>query len=552
MKPHVRCFSLCLIVSAVAFLFTALPAWADTTAMVSLSVSGTQGNEGSALNGFNGDWTRPSTSRDGTQVAFVSTANNLIGAGADTNGVMDVFVRDRRQNTTIRASVWAIRNNTTVIQGNRDSNGPSISADGRFVAFASQSTNWVAGAWGQQNIFLYDRDADGNGKFDEPGGVATSLVDIGIDGLPANLISSSAAVSAFGEYVSFSSRGTNLVPSDTNGAPDCFVRTMSTGQVEMVSVAEDGTHDGFSTYSSLSDDGRFVAFQTGDRLLPEDVNDEYDIYVRDRLLGTLSLISVSSGGILGNGSSCSPYISGNGRFVVFYSTADNLVPGDTNLCADVFIHDRDTDADGIFDEPGTIKTVRVSVTSAGAQGTFASISEPTVSSDGRFVAFESIADLTGNGGYGGPYHVYLHDRDADNDGIMDEPGAIQITQVDKSSTGVNSNGQSSGSSISADGKVIAFQSLATNLVTDPNGFSDVFVRLRAGIAIVVATFDYVNDTLTMAATSPLGASDALVVVGFGPMTWKSKNVRWEGTYTKVSTAPYLLTVTGKSGSAIIQ
>jgi Tol biopolymer transport system component len=167
-----------------------------------------------------------------------------------------------------------------------------------------------------------------------------------------------------------------------------------------------------------------------------------------------------------------------GRFVAFESAATNLVAGDTNgVVRDIFVHDRDTDDDGVFDEPGAVSTVKVSVSSSGIQGNNAS-SAPSISAFGRFVAFESTANnLISSDANGTVKDIFIHDRDIDDDGIYDEPGAVSTVIVSASSSGTQGNNASSAPSISPDGAYVVFESAASNLVAgDTNGFQDIFVN----------------------------------------------------------------------------
>jgi Tol biopolymer transport system component len=212
-------------------------------------------------------WTE--ISADGRFVAFVSDADNLVPG--DTNGVVDVFVHDRQTGRTERVSV-----SSRDVQGDSDSGagGLSISADGRFVAFASAATN--------------------------------------------------------------------LVPGDTNGEDDIFVRDRKLGRTERISIGPHGRQADFvSRTPSISANGRFVAFESfADDLVPGDTNQVLDIFVRDRRAGRTDLVSLSSRNRLGDDASVSPVISADGRFVAFVSDADNLVPGDTNGRTDVFVRRR--------------------------------------------------------------------------------------------------------------------------------------------------------------------------------------------------------------------
>jgi Tol biopolymer transport system component len=160
--------------------------------------------------------------------------------------------------------------------------------------------------------------------------------------------------------------------------------------------------------------------------------------------------------------------------VAFVSDSNNLVSGDTNGFSDVFVHDRDADGNGTYDEPGGISTVRVSVLSDGSEGNGDS-SAPSISSDGRYITFESMASNLVDNDTNGNVDVFVHDRDADGNGTYDEPGGISTVRVSVLSDGSEGNGDSSAPSISSDGKLVTFESEADNLVaSDGNGSSDIF------------------------------------------------------------------------------
>jgi Tol biopolymer transport system component len=202
-------------------------------------------------------------------------------------------------------------------------------------------------------------------------------------------------VSGNGRYVAFYSGATNLVPGDTNGVTDVFVRDTWLNVTERVSVAPDGTQaNGQNVLSfgapAISADGRYVAFvSSASNLVPDDTNAALDVFVRDRVAGMTARVSVASDGAQANADSNlavwnSVGINDTGRYVVFASSASNLVPGDTNKDHDLFL--RDTIAN---------TTERVNLTPAGEQserGIQATF--PSISADGRYVAFDSSWDLT--------------------------------------------------------------------------------------------------------------------------------------------------------------
>jgi len=225
--------------------------------------------------------------------------------------------------------------------------------------------------------------------------------------------------------------------------------------VQRVSVASGGTQgNGDSGCPSISADGRYVAFQSyASNLVPGDTNEVGDVFVHDRLTGQTTRVSVASDGTEGNDYSRRPSISADGRYVAFASLASNLVPGDTNGTWDVFVHDRLTG-----------QTTRVSVASGGAQGNSGSWC-PSISADGRYVAFQSYASNLVPGDTNGVLDVFVHDRLTG-----------QTTRVSVASDGTQGDSYSFGSSISADGRYVAFSSLASNLVPgDTNDKPDIFV-----------------------------------------------------------------------------
>jgi Tol biopolymer transport system component len=271
----------------------------------------------------------------------------------------------------------------------------------------------------------------------------------------------SPAISADGKTVAFYSQATNLVPADLNNVQDIFVRDRVSGTTERVSVDSSGTEaNGDSLYPSISADGQVVAFASlASNLVSGDTNATVDIFVHDRSTGVTERVSVDSTGAQGNGYCYYPTISADGRVVAFGSDASNLVAGDTNARTDVFVHDRTTGA-----------TERVSVDSSGGEGNYGSGTFPKValSPDGQLVAFDSAADNLVAGDVNLTGDIFVHDR---------ATGLTELISVD--SAGVQGNDLSYDTSLSADGRFVAFRSQASNLVSgDTNSASDIFVRDR--------------------------------------------------------------------------
>ena len=302
----------------------------NTATRVSVDPAGNRGNDSSYY---------PSISADGRFVAFSSSATNLVPG--DTNNSNDIFVRDLSTNTTTRVSVDSAGN-----PGNDDSELPSISANGRFVAFRSLATNLVPGDTNdERDIFVRDLSTN-----------TTTLVSASSNGDRANSSSSRCSISADGRFVTFSSRASNLVPGDTNNSTDIFVRDLSTNTTTRVSVSSTGNQANQESYTPfISDDGRFVTFSSdASNLVPGDTNSNEDIFVRDLSTNTTTRVSVDSAGNQGNSQSEFPSISANGQKVAFSSFASNLVPGDTNNGPDLFVADLTNTPSSINNSPNII------------------------------------------------------------------------------------------------------------------------------------------------------------------------------------------------------
>jgi Tol biopolymer transport system component len=319
---------------------------------------------------------------------------------------------------------------------------------GEYVAFESDATNLVTGDTnGMRDIFVRDRQTG-----------MTYRVSRDSAGVEGNGNSYNASLSWDGMYVTFESDATNLVTGDTNGMRDIFVRDRQTGTSYRVSRDSAGAEaNGNSNTPSISADGRYVTFESdATNLVTGDTNGRRDIFVRDRNTGTTYLVSRDSAGAEANGNSNTPSISTDGRYVTFESDATNLVTGDTNGMRDIFVRDRQTGM-----------SYRVSRDSAGAEANGNS-NTPSISADGRYVTFESDATNLVTGDTNGMRDIFVRDR---------QTGTSY--RVSRDSAGAEGNGDSYYPSISTDGRYVAFESDATNLVTgDTNGMRDIFVRDR--------------------------------------------------------------------------
>lgn len=464
---------LAMALSAVSTSLKPLTGNLGVTTLVSVASDGTQGN----FDSFD-----PSISADGRYIAFTSQANNLVPddtneCGYDTDGFCaDVFVHDMQTGETVRVSVASDGS-----QANSYSNSPAISADGRYIAFVSQASNLVDG---DTNVFC---DLGNDGSLDNCPDIfvhdmltgETRRVSVSSDGTESNGDSYDPAISADGRYVAFTSEADNLVEGDTNNGcdvdyddiadencPDVFLHDLVTGETERVSITSEGVQgDHWSRKPSLSGDGRYVAFDSSSSNLgggnwnnyceydgDNDYNENcFDVFVHDRQTGETVLISNDYDGFPGFGDSGNSSLSEDGRFVTFVSSAP-LVRGDSNNKVDVHVYDRETE-----------EMILASVTTNGALGDDNSLS-PQISADGHFVVFMSRATNLINGDTNGKADIFL--RDLINGETMRASVAYDLSQA---------NGSSENSSVSSDGRYVAFDSRAGNLVPNDIAENDVFV-----------------------------------------------------------------------------
>lgn len=301
---------------------------------------------------------RPAISADGRFVAFYSDHTNLVAG--DTNDAADVFVHDRQTGTTERVSVATGGTQAAFGAGGASVDRVGLSADGRFVAFDSLATDLVAGtAFAAPRVYVRDRQQQ-----------RTELVSVPTQGTMSDLTGGwEPSISADGRVVAFLSNASDLVPGDTNGVFDVFVRDRAAGTTERMSLTRAG---GQAICGSLdagptdcvrspvvSADGRTVVFRSqAPNLVLDDTNHREDVFVRDRVAGETELVSRSTAGEPGNGHSGQAHftndatqmaVSADGRFVAFSSAATNLVEADDNSIEDMFVRDRRPP--GIFADP---------------------------------------------------------------------------------------------------------------------------------------------------------------------------------------------------------
>lgn len=432
---------------------------------------------------------RANESTDGTQLDGSSEGVALSGDGryvAFVRGAPtvapDVFVRDLRTGVLEQASVT---DEGAAGAGGQVFDLPAISDDGRYVAFASSHVNLVAGDTNAFiDVFVRDRQ---NGT--------TERVSVASDGTQANALSGSPAISSDGRYVAFVSQASNLVAGDTNGFIDVFVRDRQSSTTERVSVATGGAEgNGDSTPPDLlaptvamSGDARYVVFaSTASNLVAGDTNSAIDVFLHDRTSGGTERVSLAADGGEGDGNSDQPSVSDDGRYVAFRSVAGNLVPSNPGPNEDIYVRDR---------QSALTTHESVGAFPPGEDG-FSS-RQPALSEDGRWLAFES-----------GAPNLVPDDTNANSDVFVKDIGGTDLIRRVSLGPGGQQADSFSGPwlAISGDGRYAAFSSDALNLVTpDENDAFDVFVRV-----VVSPTIETITPT-----TVARGETATLTVTGTG-------------------------------------
>ena len=346
-------------------------------------------------------------------------------------------------------------------QSNGDSpgylEGEDISGDGRYVVFTSDATNLVAGDTnGSPDVFVRDLGTGLSSLVSMTTSMATSTA------VPADGESYGATITGDGRFVAFVSLASDLVAGDANSDYDVFVRDLQAGTTERVSVGAGGPDaDGGSTSSpnvSISDDGRFVAFESL-RLLPGETSFVENVYVRDRQSNTTERVSVALDGSEPDDHSWMPSISGDGSFVAFVSAATDLVAGTTNGTIDAFVYDRQTDT-----------TEHVSVSSSGVAADDITLEVVGISSNGRFVEFSSFATNLVADDTNDAFDVFVRDRQTST-----------TERISVAADGADADNQSFAGDLSRDGRYALFASQASNVdarCDDSVGALNAFVRDR--------------------------------------------------------------------------
>jgi PKD repeat protein len=325
---------------------------------------------------------------------------------------------------------------------------PSISSDGRFVAFESDATNLVADDTNNAtDVFVADVQ---NGSIER--------ISLGLSGVEANGASTNPVISGNGRYVAFESFASNLVSGDTNRVIDIFVYDRQTGSTSLVSVNSNGSLTTSHSFSpSISGNGQVIAFYSlATNLVDNDTNRAIDVFIHDTLSGSTERISVDSSGNQANMASWQPRISTNGQFVVFSSTASNLVVGDTNSAQDIFLYNR---------QDSSVMLISNADDGQPSNGISA---YAAVSGDGNVVVFESDAT-----------NLVANDNNAATDIFVFDKRQGSLSRVSRSVSDSDTDGPSYQPTISHDGRFVSFYTYASNLVAgDSNQFEDVFVYDR--------------------------------------------------------------------------
>lgn len=377
---------------------------------------------------YSGDSKSPAIAQHGRLVVFASEASNLVPD--DTNGRSDVFLRDLLTQTTTRLSVGP-----GSVQGDGKSSDPVVTPDGRYVAFLSDATNLIAGgADAHTHVYLLDRHSG-----------QISLQDRHSNGTAANYNAiGPLAISANGRYIAFASYSGNLVDDDSNGAADVFVRDVQGGSTTRVSLSSSGGQaNAASSKPAISDDGRFVAFESYASNLVDDDNDKVDVFLHDRQTHATILVSRNPQGPQ-NHDSYAPQISADGRHVAFLTwyPFDPVADTDTDK-ADVYVYDRVTSGYTLA-SPGALDEDVMST-----YGGFA------MSRDSRYIAYVGRVEVSQGGGYS---DLYRYDRALDT--------TVRVS-LPLDGSGTPSRGESA--SVAMDGNAIAYVSNASNLVEGATG-----------------------------------------------------------------------------------
>lgn len=427
---------------------------------------------------------RRTVSDDGRWVVFTSDAPNLVAGQVDPNGEPDVFLYDALGGAVTLVSHAS---GAPARAGSADSYRPSLSADGAWVAFASNATDLLAAPVLECQVYLWERAT----------GIVTLVSHVSASAAQAgNDCSDGPALSASGGWVAFYSLASDLVSGqvDTNQADDVFLYERATGLLQLASRSTAGAatagnagtplvfgrgHDS----PAISADGRYVAFpsRATNLVAGSDTNGATDVFLRDRVAGTTTLVSRSavSATTAANGASDAPLVSADGAWVAYASLATNLVTGqsDANGGADVFLFSRASGTSALVSHASSSATTAANAPAA----------EHALSADGSWLAWSSAANnvVAGVTDANGASDVFAQPRTTGVTALASRATAAPTTTADAASTQPV---------LAANGNSVAFVSSASNLVsgvTDANGLDDVFL------------FDRFHDTLALVSHVPV-------------------------------------------------
>jgi len=435
------------------------------------AVGGTEG----VGNNWNDESQRASISRDGNYVVFESFATNVVpGSRDDNSDNADIFVYNRQTKTISQVNLTPNGQ-----QANSYSWGSAISQDGKYVVFMSDASNLVSNDSNRsEDIFLYDRDSQ-----------KITRVSVGLNGQEGNHDSRNPIIGGEdGRYVVFESKASNFTSLPDNKSYDIYLHDRITRKTELVSVAHNGqaanddSENDDSESVAISDDGRYVVFESyASNLVPGDTNGSADIFVRDRLKNTTTRISTGLNGKETDRYSETPAITPDGKYIVFASYASNLVEGDTNYSTDIFLYNNET---------GKIQRISVNASGVGGNG---NSEDPEISANGRYITFASDADNLVPGDTNEQDDIFRYDI---------QTGEIEIVSI--TNDGQQGNKYSSAPSISGDGRFITYQSRSGQLVTgDTNDEMDIFIRdmnekvtlQSTSVDLGAASFNVINPNL---------------------------------------------------------
>ena len=394
---------------------------------------------------------------ESTKTATLTPAADLV-SNTEYRATIASTVKDINGNSPLTTDyIWTFgtspvmqlvsKNLNGVTSFDRDQNA-DIDATGRYIVFESEATNLATVATTLNRSHIYRKDTV-SGEVLLVSSDSSGLVE-------ANNHAYNPSLSTNGRYVVFQSNADNL-DGNTNGNEQIYLKDLENNSIVIASRTADGVPDNGGSGASnarVSDDGRYILFQTSDAAMSALNSSIVQIYLKDMSNASVEMISRSGSNVAGNAASGNADMSADGKHIVFESSATNLT-GSTSLNHIYYV-----------DVSATTHTVeQISLTTAGAEAT-AKCNQPSVSDDGSMIVYDTVATLDGSD-TGGFSDVYLRYR------------PLQVTKLVSANpnTGSSGNGASSYARISGDANQVVFESLASDLVTgDAAGIKDIFVR----------------------------------------------------------------------------